>query len=49
MTENVLQQRIVHIECEYQQKYNDAKEQLKEDSRLMVDAVVQQDEKNAKE
>lgn len=49
VTENVLQQRITHIECEYQQKYNDAKVQLKDDSRLTVDVLVQHDGKNANE
>lgn len=50
VTERVLQQRITHIEDEYQQNYNDAKEQLKNDSRLTVDAILQQQNgKNAKE
>lgn len=47
VTESVLQQRIGHIECEYQQKYNDAKEHLKNDTRLTVDLIVQHDGKCA--
>lgn len=49
VTESVLQQRITHIECEYHQKYNDAKEQLKNDKRLTVDVIVQHDGKGANE
>lgn len=45
MSQRVLKQRINDVEQEYEQKYNDAKEQLKHDSRLTVDAIVHLDEK----
>lgn len=41
----VMKQRIVDIEEEYKRKYNDAKEQLKSDSRLTVDAIARLDDK----
>lgn len=41
----ILQQRVAAVEREFEQKYSDAKEQLKNDPRLMVDAIVQHDEK----
>lgn len=44
--EHVLQQRLIHTECEYDEKYNDAKETLKNDSRLTIDAIVQYNGKN---
>lgn len=40
VTLRVLKQRINDIEEEYERKYNDAKEQLKNDPRLTVDAIV---------
>lgn len=44
--EHVLEQRLTHVELEYEQKYNAAKEQLKNDSRLTIDAIVQYDGKS---
>lgn len=43
VTCRVLKQRIYDIEQEYKRKYNDAKEQLKHDARLTVDAIVHLD------
>ncbi|XP_031633973.1 coiled-coil domain-containing protein lobo [Contarinia nasturtii] len=45
VSQRVFKQRIVDIEEEYKRKYNDAKEQLKHDSRLTVDVIVCLDEK----
>lgn len=45
VSESVLEQRIAIIEREYKQKYSDAKEQLKNDTRLTVDAILRYNEK----
>lgn len=48
VSQRVFKQRIVDIEKEYERKYNDAKEQLKHDARLTVDAIISLDEKDEK-
>lgn len=42
----MLRQRINDIEREYDQKYNEAKEQLKYDPRLTVDEIGRVDKSN---
>lgn len=44
ISKQVLSQRISDIEKEYEQKYTNAKEQLKCDARLTVDEIVRLDE-----
>lgn len=44
VSERVLEQRIANVEREYAEKYNNAKEQLKIDHRLTIDALVKLDE-----
>lgn len=46
VSQRVLKQRISDVEHEFEQKYNEAKDQLKCDRRLTVDAIMQLDVKS---